>query len=906
MDLGEGLVQEDTARPFDYVPQISGSETLIEKNRLLDANYTEGYNNIDIDVSLSTNKVPVNLGTSQLLSSSFVSKKILWDVKDGTQYGGWGGVIDLGPVFATGYTYLISITASPCDYGFQIDKTEWDEWITEAFSEEHAYDTILGYAIVQAPSGTTFKDFINGVCAQLRKGTMSGDASIIACNNYDYKYWGTTEAVNEYVYNGTSWGYWLSSASELGFIYELNQPYQYLPTATSLVTPHISVNIYRMGEISPNTGFKSGAIHPFGLVYYDRAGRSGAVNATSDSQVYVPLQTEVASTALRQNTISWQITHTPPDWADYYRWVYAGNTTENYFLQTIITNIDSLDSNGYVYFEVNRLIADMADAANKFNIRPYVWEKGDRVRFLYHQVGSTYSAIAGFLDFEIIGPVDPRENVYLLDKEGDFIVDADGNKIKDTKKQGFTIEAFDYESYGISTNNTIVEIYRPAPQQDSLLYYEFGKTYPILNAHTTNRMHGGDTNQSTSTPASGTFTHGDVYLYMRLLWDIFPVESSWYSDFFDSEVTNKGLPNIVNRNMRRQQFISNLRWSGRKIENTLVNELSKNDSADYDTLAERFEDIYSIREDGYTLKILQKNKPTSIYVGKAGLKQADIGGQDLVTITDNVLGSKAVWENDYGTVFPGSVVRSHDYLYFYDIYNGCVIRWADNGMVAISDYGMKKYFRDKSRALLASGLQNIHVYATYEKAYDNYIIALVDDFNPTNNATWAFSEKDNAWTTRFSFTPSWVGSCGMTMFSSPSSGKLYSHNTNLLRNNFYGVQYNSEVTFVSNDQPNMNKVFNALAIHSNKKWSAPATGDVLINSNGTVMQSRLKEAQFQTREGIHTAAFLRDMYSSGSERLDDLHNGRVLRGESIKIKLTNTDTSEAVLFGVNVKSTISE
>jgi len=146
----------------------------------------------------------------------------------------------------------------------------------------------------------------------------------------------------------------------------------------------------------------------------------------------------------------------------------------------------------------------------------------------------------------------------------------------------------------------------------------------------------------------------------------------------------------------------------------------------------------------------------------------------------------------------------------------------------------------------------------------------------------------------------------MTLFSSPTTGKIYTHNTSVIRNNFYGVQYHSEIDFASNDKPNQNKVYNALAVHSNKKWSAPNTGDILINSNGVVMQSRLKEAQFQTREGIHTAAFLRDMYSSGSERLDDLHNGRVLRGESIRIKLTNTDTDEAVLFGVNVKSTISE
>ena len=51
--IGEGLDQEGIFKPFDYVPQISGSMDIAEKNKIIDGNYIEGYDNVDIDVELN-------------------------------------------------------------------------------------------------------------------------------------------------------------------------------------------------------------------------------------------------------------------------------------------------------------------------------------------------------------------------------------------------------------------------------------------------------------------------------------------------------------------------------------------------------------------------------------------------------------------------------------------------------------------------------------------------------------------------------------------------------------------------------------------------------------------------------------------------------------------------------------
>ena len=50
-------------------------------------------------------------------------------------------------------------------------------------------------------------------------------------------------------------------------------------------------------------------------------------------------------------------------------------------------------------------------------------------------------------------------------------------------------------------------------------------------------------------------------------------------------------------------------------------------------------------------------------------------------------------------------------------------------------------------------------------------------------------------------------------------GNLYRHNTNELRNNFYGVQYNSTLTSVINEAPLVAKLFRNISLESDEPWS---------------------------------------------------------------------------------------
>jgi len=62
-------------------------------------------------------------------------------------------------------------------------------------------------------------------------------------------------------------------------------------------------------------------------------------------------------------------------------------------------------------------------------------------------------------------------------------------------------------------------------------------------------------------------------------------------------------------------------------------------------------------------------------------------------------------------------------------------------------------------------------------------------------------------------------------------GNIYRHNTNSIRNNYYGVQYSSTIKSVFNQSPLENKLFKTLNLESDSAWSAVLQTDLQLNGN---------------------------------------------------------------------------
>jgi hypothetical protein len=91
--------------------------------------------------------------------------------------------------------------------------------------------------------------------------------------------------------------------------------------------------------------------------------------------------------------------------------------------------------------------------------------------------------------------------------------------------------------------------------------------------------------------------------------------------------------------------------------------------------------------------------------------------------------------------------------------------------------------------------------------------------------TLTFNEEVNGWTSFFSFEPDYMVALNGKFYTF-KDGLIYEHNSpHANRNNFYGVQYGSQVGVVFNDNPSTEKMFKSIMLESNSPWHVSFTGD---------------------------------------------------------------------------------
>jgi len=90
--------------------------------------------------------------------------------------------------------------------------------------------------------------------------------------------------------------------------------------------------------------------------------------------------------------------------------------------------------------------------------------------------------------------------------------------------------------------------------------------------------------------------------------------------------------------------------------------------------------------------------------------------------------------------------------------------------------------------------------------------------------TLTYDSQLKGWVSFYSYYPDKIVGMNNYLYTF-KGGNLYQHNTNAVRNNFYGTQYNSQVTSVVNQTPLTNKVFKAFYLESDAAWKATFVTD---------------------------------------------------------------------------------
>ena len=245
------------------------------------------------------------------------------------------------------------------------------------------------------------------------------------------------------------------------------------------------------------------------------------------------------------------------------------------------------------------------------------------------------------------------------------------------------------------------------------------------------------------------------------------------------------------------------------------------------------------------LIIWQEDKVSRSPIDKDFIYSAE-GGQVPVTSNTQYLGTIAPYAGEYGiSRDPDSFAVYGTRKYFTDKNRGVVLRLSQDGLTEVSGAGMNDFFRDAFRT---SSL----MVGSFDEYHDTYVLTIIGNSyvaNPdTNIATVrenvAFNDsqmqlpvdqRDSSFPRPFDyFTVSfeedvngWKGfasyrqESGLTLnnrYYTFSSGRLWEHNTNPVRNNFYGVQYDSLIEFIFNDSSSLIKEFKTLSTEGTPGW----------------------------------------------------------------------------------------
>ena len=512
------------------------------------------------------------------------------------------------------------------------------------------------------------------------------------------------------------------------------------------------------------TGFKTGAWHPFCIFYYDEAMRRWDAQTSKDhtdgvapysadgTTVYIPMFGEYSPNdglLTHKWNINWSVNHLPPTGAKWWRWGYAGNALCSQFVQYIVSAIADHATNPWTGFNITPLqtLKNPSDTSwNRFpqsTIEPYQWQKGDRVRVITQAASPADigAVIDGVYDFEIIAYDDTTV-------EGEYWI---------------YVQDFDFAAIGAGIE-TLVEIYTPIKTDVARDFYEYGELMPIIRDSDNVLVHGcgatGTQNQDTTTgdPVLGVFTAGDVYHILRTpskpidTVEGYFHESQWYSDFYHSDDWDKGRPGVETQFGER--YLNIVRHSKQYLQNTLINGLSTFwGDTDYKELNDVFGDILRIIENGDTLKVYQRKKPSSILIGRTEYYDAE-GNANIQATSDRVLGSIRYSTTNYGTEFPESITRNNRYVYGFDIYNGVMWRDSANGIFPISgkyesadggNYKMETYFKQKAKDLLVSGINGVDVETVWDERHKNLYVIFKDLVTEENNEAIMFHEPSNRW-----------------------------------------------------------------------------------------------------------------------------------------------------------------
>ena len=320
--------------------------------------------------------------------------------------------------------------------------------------------------------------------------------------------------------------------------------------------------------------------------------------------------------------------------------------------------------------------------------------------------------------------------------------------------------------------------------------------------------------------------------------------------------------------------------------------------------------IQKLYAEDTNLIIFQESKVSKSLIDKDAIYSAE--GNASVTSRNLVIGQNVAFGGEYGiSTDPESFAVNGYRKYFTDRDQNIVCRLSMDGITPISNFGMIDFFRDKLSTAKVGGVKG-----GWDAHNKQYVLSI--ESNPSGKTgpeynTLSFDESVKGWTSLFDYKPNQIISLNNNYFTA-NSGKLYIHYTlasnTTARGVFYGVNYNSNVTFVFNGNPQMVKNFQTINYEGDSGWkmlSFNTNTDSTLPVSESVFASTLE--QLQQSLLINRFKAKEDKYFADLVNNTSSQNGEVIWGSSssgvkgffgeVKMEVNNANNAKKELFAVS-------
>lgn len=634
------------------------------------------------------------------------------------------------------------------------------------------------------------------------------------------------------------------------------------PQQTSIVilTSQGANVVINIGTV-PSTGailakvFKSFASYQVGISFRDRYGRECGVTTSPSLTIATP---DIFSTNTTNynfiSGINWTLSNANsfaeiPPWAYYYNVLITLCLRTRFFVEGIgLAIYAAKDSDNNYTFTTDTYASTLAGVAIDISglnsyAQGYVLSQGDAARVYVNNAYQSLSIVAQVAQYIVCQLAD----------------------------------------VGTLTNVTChYEIYTPYQRQSNEPFFEISQCFQVTSA--------GDVARQYSV-AAGSLS-GDVYVFTRggYITEGMNATDKYYSSWF----TDAGRPDFIDY-IGQVQHPTSIAFSNTFISGAQNNGLSTFDALDTQDISPDFGPIQKLQLASKVSKIGTVmlaicSGPTtaSIYLGENTLISQT--GDSVVAQGTSVIGSIHELKGSFGTLNPESVVEFRGSIYWFDVQNGMIVQYADNGLFPVSNYKMSRYWKLFSDTYKSISTNQVEAFGNRP-----YIFGGVDPHHgeilfsvpkvlavPPNgflldhpSTPYPFDIWDglgktlvyklytdpNHWQGAYSFSPDYMMYLEDNLFSF-KSGQLYLHNqTNYC--NYYGQQVDPMVMGIANQNQTRPKSWNNFSAEANEVPVFVYFMSLYPNQQA----SELVDFQFTNLEGIWYSPILRNKFDPAVSNL---------------------------------------